>query len=68
VNLRRKRSVVLLLALVCAVIFVFGMAAAWHNRHHTICKDGKPPLRQKGGLLNQIVYRCHNGQLVTTPG
>ena len=25
----------------CLVVFVAGMAAAWNNRHHTICPDGK---------------------------
>ena len=67
-NWRSKRSVVLLVAAVCAVVFAAGMAAAWHNRHETICRDGRPPASQRGGLLGQIVYRCHDGQLVTTPG
>ena len=53
---------------VCALVFAFGMAAAWHNRDTTICKDGKPPAAQAGGLLGQTVYRCHDGQIVTTPG
>ncbi len=51
---------------VCLVVFVAGMAAAWNNRHHTICPDGKPPVSQRGGLLGQIEYRCHDGQTVTT--
>jgi hypothetical protein len=53
---------------VCLVVFVFGMAAAWNNRHHTICPDGKPPVQQRGGILGQIEYRCHDGRVVTTPG
>jgi hypothetical protein len=44
------------------------MAAAWVNRDNTLCRDGKPPRLQQGGLLGQTVYLCHNGQLVTTPG
>lgn len=65
-NVRSKRQVLLALGAVCLVLFVFGMAAAWHNRHHTLCRDGKPPVAQEGGLLGQTVYRCHNGQTVTT--
>jgi hypothetical protein len=68
VNWRSKRAVLVVIGAVCLVVFAAGMAAAWHNRHHTICSDGKPPTKQRGGLLGQIVYECHNGQLVTTPG
>jgi hypothetical protein len=68
VNWRSKRSVLLLLGATCLVVFAAGMAAAWNNRHHTICPDGKAPLSQRGGLLGQIEYRCHDGKVVTTPG
>jgi len=68
VNWRSKRSVLLLLGAACLVVFIGGMAAAWHNRHHTICPDGKPPVSQRGGILGQIEYRCHDGSVVTTPG
>ena len=67
-NWTSKRAVLGLIAAVCAVVFVAGMAAAWNNRHHTICRDGKPPVRQRGGILGQMVYQCHDGQVVTTPG
>jgi hypothetical protein len=60
--------VLLLLGAVCLVVFAAGMAAAWNNRHHTICPDGKPPVSQRGGILGQIEYRCHDGSVVTTPG
>jgi hypothetical protein len=66
VNWRSKRGVLFLVGAVCLVVFAAGMAAAWHNRHHTICGDGKPPVAQRSGLLGQTVYRCHNGQIVTT--
>jgi hypothetical protein len=66
VNWRSKRFVVLVIAAACLVVFVAGMAAAWHNRHHTICRDGKPPVAQRPGLLGQTIYRCHNGETVTT--
>jgi hypothetical protein len=68
VNWRSKRAVVLAIFAVCLVVFGAGMAAAWVNRDHTICRDGKPPREQKGGLLGQTVYLCHDGQLITTPG
>ena len=65
-NWQSKRSVLLLVGAVCLVVFAFGMAAAWHNRHHTICRDGKVPVQQRGGILGQTVYKCHDGQIVTT--
>jgi hypothetical protein len=67
-NWRSKKAVLGLIAGVCALVFVFGMAAAWNNRHHTICADGKPPVHQRGALLGQIEYKCHDGSVVTTPG
>jgi hypothetical protein len=65
VNWSSKRTVLLLVGAVCLALFVAGMAAAWHNRNTTICRDGKPPANQRGGLLGQVVYRCHDGQIVT---
>jgi len=41
------------------------MGAAWVNRNHPICSDGKPPVQQRGALLGQVAVRCHNGQVVT---
>ena len=64
-NWKSKRMVLLLVGAVCLVLFVAGMAAAWHNRDNTICSDGKPPAAQRGGLLGQVVYKCHNGEVVT---
>jgi len=68
VNWRSKRQVLILIAGVVVVMAAAGMFAAWHNRNNTTCADGKPPVAQRGGLLGQTVFRCHNGQLVTTPG
>jgi hypothetical protein len=64
-NWRSRRSVVTLIAAVCAAVFAAGMAAAYFNRNSTICRDGKAPVAQRGGLLGQVVYRCHDGQVVT---
>ena len=62
---RSRRTVVVLLASVCAAVFVAGIAAAYFGRNSTICRDGKDPVAQRGGLLGQVVYRCHDGQVVT---
>ena len=67
-NWRSKKTVLLAIGGVCLVVFLAGMAAAWNNRHTTICRDGKPPKYQRGGILGQMVYECHDGQIVTTPG
>jgi hypothetical protein len=61
-----KRAVLLVIGAACFAVFVAGMAAAWVNRHHTICSDGRPPVAQQQALLGQTAYRCHNGQIVTT--
>jgi hypothetical protein len=60
-----KRSVLFAIGAICLVVFVAGMGAAWNNRHHTICSDGRPPIQQRGALLGQVAVRCHNGQVVT---
>ena len=67
-NWRSKRSVLLLIGVACLIVFVAGMAAAYNNRHHTICPDGKPPAGQRSGILGQELYLCHDGRVVTTPG
>jgi hypothetical protein len=65
VDLRNRWTVLLLIGGVSAVLFVVGMAAAFKNRHHHICPDGRPPVAKRGGLLGQTEYRCHNGETVT---
>jgi hypothetical protein len=65
VNWRNRRTVLLLVAAGCAALFVAGMAAAFLNRNHTICKDRKAPVAQRGGILGQVVYQCHDGEIVT---
>jgi hypothetical protein len=65
VNWHSRRAVLTLIAVVCAAVFVAGIAAAYFNRNSTICRDGKDPVAQRGGLLGQVVYRCHDGQVVT---
>ena len=65
VNLRNKKAVLIGLIVVLLIIFVAGMGAAWRVRDTTICKDGKPPVAQQGGLILPTVYKCHNGQIIT---
>ena len=64
-NWHSRRAVLTLIAVVCAAVFAAGMAAAYFGRNSTICRDGKDPVAQRGGLLGQVVYRCHDGQVVT---
>jgi hypothetical protein len=64
-NFKSRRTVLLLLGGACAVVFAAGVLAGWVNRHHTICRDGKPPVAQRGGILGQTEFRCHDGQTVT---
>jgi hypothetical protein len=65
VNWRDRRAVLLLVLAVCTVLFAAGIGAAFLNRNHTTCDDGKDPVAQRGGVLGQVVVRCHDGQLVT---
>ena len=65
-DVHSKRLVLAAIGAVCLAVFIFGMAAAWHNRHHTLCPDRKPPKAQQDGLLGQTVYLCHDGKTVTT--
>ena len=60
-----KRNVLIAIGVACLAVFIAGMGAAWVNRHHAICSDGKSPVEQRGALLGQGAVRCHNGQVVT---
>lgn len=64
-NWRNRRSVLILIAVVCTGLFAAGMAAAFLHRHDRVCDDRRAPVAQRGGLLGQVVVRCHNGQVVT---
>jgi hypothetical protein len=63
---RSRRTALLVIGGACLIVFAAGMAAAWHNRHKTLCPDGKPPVRQQDYLLGQTRYLCHDGHIVTT--
>jgi hypothetical protein len=66
VNWRSKRTVLAAIGIVCVAMLLAGGLAAYLNRHHTICQDGRPPVKQRGGLLGQTVYLCHDGRTATT--
>jgi len=66
VDLRNRRTVLLGVFVAVLVIFAAGMGAAWHVRNKTICKDGKPPVAQQSAALMPTVYKCHNGQIITS--
>ena len=63
-----KRQVLFLILGVIALVMIAGAGAAWVTRNNTLCSDGKPPVAQRAGILGPSLYRCHNGQIVTTPG
>ena len=64
-NWKSKRFVLVLIGAACASVFIAGVVVGWVNRHHTLCSDGKAPVAQRGGVLGQTEFRCHNGQTVT---
>lgn len=66
IDWRSKKTVLLLIGAVCLLVFAGGMAAAWRNRHTTLCPDGKAPVKQQDYLLGQTRYLCPDGRIVTT--
>ena len=65
-NWHSKRNVLIGLGVVCLAMLMAGAFAAFLNRHHTLCADGRPPVKQRSGLLGQTEYLCHDGKIVTT--
>jgi vancomycin permeability regulator SanA len=65
---RSKRHVLFLVLVLVVLVMIAGAGAAWVTRNSTLCSDGKPPVAQRAGVLGQGLYRCHDGQIVTTPG
>ena len=58
-------SVLLLVGVVCTLVFIAGIGAAWLNRNNTICSDRQAagrPARPASSARSS--YRCHNGQIV----
>lgn len=63
-NLRSKKTVMLLLAAITVVGIAGGGFAAYLARNDTICPDGKPPIAQRSELIGQTEYKCHGGVVV----
>jgi hypothetical protein len=68
VNWKSKKFVLGLIAAACFLVFVGGMAAAWHNRNHTVCGKNEIPVAERGGYYVPGEFRCPDGRVVTTPG
>ena len=64
-NLRSKRFVLVLLAVIAVVLFAGGILAAYLSRHDKICPDGKAPIAQRSEVIGQTEYKCHGGVVVT---
>jgi hypothetical protein len=54
------------LAAALALLFVIGLIAGYVGRHSSICKDNKPPTAEQDTGLGQVLFRCQNGQTVTS--
>jgi hypothetical protein len=65
VNLSNRRTLLIFMSVAFVLLFAGGIAAAILSRNEPICSDGKVPLAQRGGMLGQTEYLCHNGQVVT---
>jgi hypothetical protein len=61
----QKRLIYISLAATLGVLFLAGLLAGYLDRHTAICADRKPPVAQQDTGLGQVLFRCHNGQIVT---
>jgi hypothetical protein len=55
----------LALAAISLVLFAGGVLAFFLSRNDTICRDGKPPAKQRSEVIGSTEYLCHDGQVVT---
>jgi hypothetical protein len=60
-----KRNVLLALAAISVVLFFGGILAFFVSRNDHICRDGKPPVKQRSQVIGSTEYLCHDGQVVT---
>ncbi len=63
---RSKRIVYISLAAALLLIFVAGVVTGYVGRHSSICSDGKPPAAELDTGIGEVLFRCHNGQTVTS--
>jgi hypothetical protein len=62
----RRRRTLIGLAVLVAVLFLAGVAIGYVSRKNSICRDDKPPVAQNDTGLGQILFRCADGQVVTS--
>jgi hypothetical protein len=62
----RKRLVYISLAATLVVLFCVGVIAGYLERHNSLCPDDKPPVAQQDTGLGEVLFRCHNGETVTS--
>lgn len=62
----QKKVFYVSLAALLLVLFVAGVITGYVGRHSSICPDGKPPTAQQDTGLGQVLFRCQNGQTVTS--
>jgi hypothetical protein len=62
---RDRRRVLLAIAVFAVITLIAGVGYSYQHRNDTICRDKLPPVSQNDDGLGQILYRCHNGQIVT---
>lgn len=62
----QKRLVYISLAAMLFALFLVGMIVGYIDRKSSICKDDKPPVAEQDTGLGQVLFRCANGQVVTS--
>jgi hypothetical protein len=62
----QKRIVYMALAATLIVLFLVGMLVGYIDRKNSICRDNRPPVAESDNGLGQVLFRCHNGQTVTS--
>jgi hypothetical protein len=62
---RKRRRVLLGLAVAAVVLFAFGILAGYVSRNDTICPNGKPPIAQNSEPIGPTLYMCSDGKVVT---
>jgi hypothetical protein len=65
-SLRDKKRVYAGLAALIVVLFCAGIFAGYLSRNDKLCRDGRPPLKERPDVaIGRTVYLCHDGQMVT---
>ena len=62
----QKRVFYLSLTAALIVLFIAGVIAGYVGRTSSICRDNKPPIAENDTGIGEVLFRCHNGQTVTS--